>query len=301
MLHFTVFVVKAHQMCVMYLSMRASKQNICETFKLRLASLIARSGLSVSAFSKRCGLDRSALSQFLNEGTLRLPRSETLVSIAASENVSVDWLLGLSQDDAVVGEVSSVFDIEHASPEQGRSLLAQWHTEASGYKIRYAPSSLPDLLRTPAVVNFEFGEKPLVLTKDKTEFAREQLDYSRLPETDMEVVMPYQRLENLAAGTDIWDGLLRGQRQAQLEHMMRLIEELYPTFRLFLYDGRKHFLSPFTVFGPKRAAVYLGDMYMVINSVDHIRQLSRRFDEAIRAASIPPDRVMDWIQKLKVL
>ena len=281
--------------------MKASKRNICETFKLRLASLIARSGLSVSAFSKRCGLDRSALSQFLNDGSLRLPRSETLVSIAASENVSVDWLLGLSQDEAVVGEVSSVFDIEHASAEQDRSLLAEWHTEAAGYKIRYAPSSLPDLVRTPAVVNYEFGEKQSVKTRDKTEFAREQLDYSRLPETDMEVVMPFQRLENLASGKDIWNGLLRGQRQAQLAHMIHLIEELYPTFRLFLYDGRKHYLSPFTIFGPKRAAVYLGDMYMVINSVEHIRQLTRRFDEAIRLASIPPDRTSDWIKNLKVV
>ena len=281
--------------------MKASKRNICETFKLRLASLIARSGLSVSAFSKRCGLDRSALSQFLNDGSLRLPRSETLVSIAASENVSVDWLLGLSQDEAVVGEVSSVFDIEHASAEQDRSLLAEWHTEAAGYKIRYAPSSLPDLVRTPAVVNYEFGEKQSVQTRDKTEFAREQLDYSRLPETDMEVVMPFQRLENLASGKDIWNGLLRGQRQAQLEHMIHQIEELYPTFRLFLYDGRKHYLSPFTIFGPKRAAVYLGDMYMVINSVEHIRQLTRRFDEAIRLASIPPDRTSDWIKNLKVV
>ena len=281
--------------------MKASKRNICETFKLRLASLIARSGLSVSAFSKRCGLDRSALSQFLNDGSLRLPRSETLVSIAASENVSVDWLLGLSQDEAVVGEVSSVFDIEHASAEQDRSLLAEWHTEAAGYKIRYAPSSLPDLVRTPAVVNYEFGEKQSVQTRDKTEFAQEQLDYSRLPETDMEVVMPFQRLENLASGGDIWNGLLRGQRQAQLAHMIHLIEELYPTFRLFLYDGRKHYLSPFTIFGPKRAAVYLGDMYMVINSVEHIRQLTRRFDEAIRLASIPPDRTSDWIKNLKVV
>ena len=281
--------------------MKASKRNICETFKLRLASLIARSGLSVSAFSKRCGLDRSALSQFLNDGSLRLPRSETLVSIAASENVSVDWLLGLSQDEAVVGEVSSVFDIEHASAEQDRSLLAEWHTEAAGYKIRYAPSSLPDLVRTPAVVNYEFGEKQSVQTRDKTEFARAQLDYSRLPETDMEVVMPFQRLENLASGKDIWNGLLRGQRQAQLAHMIHLIEELYPTFRLFLYDGRKHYLSPFTIFGPKRAAVYLGDMYMVINSVEHIRQLTRRFDEAIRLASIPPDRTSDWIKNLKVV
>lgn len=280
--------------------MHSSKHEISRKFRERMWLLINRKGQSVSAFARNCKLDRSALSQFLNESSTRLPRSETLISIAHSENVSVDWLLGLSQDEAGVGEVSSVFDIEHASAEQNRSLLAQWHTEAAGYKIRYAPSSLPDLVRTPAVVNFEFGGKQAIPTDDKTAFIREQLDYSRRPETDMEVVMPYQRLENLAAGRDIWEGLMRGKRQAQIGHMAELIDELYPTFRLFLYDGRKHFVSPFTVFGPKRAAVYLGDMYMVINSVEHIRQLTIRFDAAIRASEIQPDRISSWLRELRI-
>jgi len=280
--------------------MRADKREISAHFRERLGLLIDRNSLSVSQFARKCDLDRSALSQFLNETSTRLPRSETLISIAKSENVSVDWLLGLSQDETGIGEVSSVFDIEHASAEQDRSLLAQWHTEASGYKIRYVPSSLPDLVRTPALIDFEFGGKHSVPTDDKSAFVREQLDYSRRPETDMEVVMPFQRLENLAVGSDIWEGLMRGKRQAQLEHMVKLIDELYPTFRLFLYDGRKHFVSPFTVFGPKRAAVYLGDMYMVINSVDHIRQLTQRFDEAIKVATIPPDRITDWLKKLTI-
>ena len=257
--------------------MQTDKREIASQFRQRLWSLISRKGSSISAFATHCGIDRSALSQFLNETSVRLPRSETLIAIAAAEKVSVDWLLGLSQDDEGVGEVSSVFDIEHASAEQDRSLLAQWHTEAAGYKIRYAPSSLPDLVRTPAVVEFEFGEKQSVPADDKNTFARQQLDYSRRPETDMEVVMPMQRLQNLASGSDIWEGLMRGKRQAQIEHMAQLIDELYPTFRLFLYDGRKHFVSPFTVFGPKRAAVYLGGMYMVINSVDHIRRPSGRW------------------------
>ncbi len=280
--------------------MSIDKRKISQQFRDRLRLLISREAMSVSAFAQECNLDRSALSQFLNEASIRLPRSETLIAIASSQNVSMDWLLGLSQDETGLGEVSSVFDIEHASPEQGHSLLAQWHTEAAGYKIRYVPSSLPDLLRTRAVVEFEFGEKQSVPADDKNAFAREQLDYNRRPETDMEVVMPFQRMENLAAGRDIWEGLTRGKRQAQIEHMADLIDELYPTFRLFMFDGRKHFISPYTVFGPKRAAVYLGGMYMVINSVDHIRQLTQRFDESIRAATIPADRVSAWLRDLRV-
>ena len=276
------------------------KREISQRFRARLRHLISRNDESVSSFARRCKLDRSALSQFLDENSTRLPRCETLAAIATAENLSVDWLMGLSQDEIGMGEVSSGFDIEHAGSGQDLSLLAQWHTEAAGYKIRYAPSSLPDLVRTPAITRYEFEEKREVSADEKTVFARQQLDYSRLPETDMEVVMSFQRLENLAEGVDIWDGLERGKRQAQIEHMAQLADELYPTFRLFLFDGRTHFISPFTVFGPKRAAVYLGDMYMVVNSVEHIRQLSRRFDQAIRAAVISPDLVARWLRELRV-
>jgi hypothetical protein len=73
--------------------------------------------------------------------------------------------------------------------------------------------------------------------------------------------------------------------------MARLTEELYPTFRLFLYDGRRRFAAPYTVFGPQRAALYLGGLYLVVNSVEHIRALTRHFDGLIRNAVIGPDRV----------
>ena len=134
----------------------------------------------------------------------------------------------------------------------------------------------------------------------KVDVSQQQLDYSRLPETDMEVVLPWQRLENLAHGSDIWNRLARGARQAQLDHISRLLRELYPTFRLFLYDGSKYYNAPFTVFGPKRAAVYIGDMYLVINSVEHIRELTKRFDDVIRVSEISPDRASDWVESLRV-
>ena len=150
------------------------------------------------------------------------------------------------------------------------------------------------------MIAYEFNLETGVSADAKEGLSQHQLDYTRLPETDMEVILPYQRLENLANGADIWSRLERGKRQAQLVHMADLLEELYPTFRLFLYDGRTEFVAPYTIFGPKRAALYIGQMYMVVNSVDHIRQLTKRFDDAIRGAVVAPDRAADWISSLKV-
>ena len=276
------------------------KREVASVFRIRLQSLIDRRNETVSAFSRRCGLDRSALSQFLDDSCVRLPRAETLVTISTSESVSTDWLLGISQDEESLGEVASMLSIETASYGQDDPPLENWHREAAGYKIRYAPSSLPDLLRTKALIDHEFGAKQKQYADVKTDISQRQLDYSRLPETDMEVILPFQRFQNLALGVDTWGGLSPEVRQDQLNHAARLLEELYPTFRMFLYDGLIHYSAPYTVFGPKRAAVYLGDMYLVINSVEHIRELTKRFDNMIRVCEISPDRAAQWVSSLKV-
>jgi transcriptional regulator with XRE-family HTH domain len=280
---------------------RTDKRQIVQSLQERLHSLIDRRGQTMAEFARRIGIDRSALSQFLDPAVTRLPRAETLCAIAASESVSIDWLLGLSQNENAIPEVARVTSIEMVGDARsGETRLAEWHLEAVGYKIRYVPATLPDLLRTRAVVDFEFRAEESMLIDAKADQARSQLSYTRRPETDMEVVMPRQRLENLAAGAGIWKGLPRNVRQAQIEHMARLLDELYPTFRLFIHDGVKAYSAPFSVFGPKRAAIYLGDMYLVTHSVEHIRELTARFDHLIRLAEIGPDRASAYVARLQV-
>jgi hypothetical protein len=80
--------------------------------------------------------------------------------------------------------------------------------------------------------------------------------------------------------------------------MAQLLDELYPTLRWFLFDARARMAVPLTVFGPLRAALYLGDMYLVFNSTEHIRVLTRHFDELIRAAVMQPPDVIGYLQRL---
>ena len=54
--------------------------------------------------------------------------------------------------------------------------------------------------------------------------------------------------------------------------MIELCEELYPTFRWFLYDARQRYATAITIFGLQRAVVYLGQMYLVLSS--ELNQLS---------------------------
>ena len=96
------------------------KDEIAEILRGRLTLLSQRSSLNLSQMAAGIGLDRSALSQMLSGQTLRLPRAETLMRIAKQHSVSLDWLMGLSEDEALTAALTPAFEIEQAR-EIGRA------------------------------------------------------------------------------------------------------------------------------------------------------------------------------------
>ena len=270
-------------------------------FRERLAQVIEHQGISRAAFAKRIGLDRSTLSQLLSADTVRLPRAETIAAIARETQVSTDWLLGLSQEPRPEAElVAGAPEVERggASPLDAR--LSRWKREAAGAKIRYVPTTLPDLLKTEATLTYEYQGTDDPLSQSRRSEAAENLAYMREPETDMEACCSFQLLQSFALGHGVWAGLPRAQRIEQLAQIERLVDELYPTFRLFLFDGLKRYCVPLTVFGPRRAAVYFGEMYFVFTATEHIRIMTRHFDELIRAAAVQPTEVGGFVRELRI-
>jgi len=266
------------------------RQTTVELFRERLQAVIAVTGLNLSSFARKVGLDRSTLSQILSPSTSRLPRVETLTAIAQSEQVSIDWLVGLSQEGGLRADIIHEVEIQHGGTSPSDEYISEWQTEAMGYKIRSVPTTLPDLLKTREVIQYEYQPAAIATPEQRHEKSLESLDYIRKPETDTEICTPIQSLESLAEGVGVWRGLSPKQRRRQLRHMRTLVEELYPTLRWFLYDGLNRYSVPMTIFGPKRAAIYLGQMYMVLNGREQIEALKNHFDDLIRAAVVqPPD------------
>lgn len=278
--------------------MDLDKRDVSRLFRDRMEQLLARSGRNRSAFAQEIGVDRSALSQLLSGEVTRLPRAETLIRIASTYDVSLDWLLGISQAEDVTAAIKPSLELEEAQNGQDTTLLYEWHTEAAGTKIRYIPTTIPDLLRTDAVISYESRENKRTLAS-RIDEANNRLAYTRRPETDMEVCMPMQRLVDLARGTGTWSDLAEPARMAQLAHMAKLIDDLYPSFRLYLYDGQVNFSAPYTVFGPLRATVYIGEMYLVLNAKEAVTALTRHFDNLIRAATVQAHEVAHWISALR--
>ena len=276
------------------------RREIVQLFRERLEEVIQRSGVSRSAFAGRVGLDRSTLSQLLAADQDRLPRAETIAAIARSAQVSVDWLLGLSQEGQLSTDmVPRALEIEPGGDTSAEECLRRWHGEAAGYKIRYVPDTLPDLLKSEEVIRYEFGREDERVPEARIEEAEGRLAYSRRPETDMEACSAVQSVEGFARGEGIWRQLPAAVRRDQLDRMIETVDELYPTFRWFLYDGRERHCAPLTIFGPLRAAIYIGAVYLVLNSTEHIRALTRRFDDLIRGAVVQPPDVGGLLASLR--
>lgn len=276
------------------------RRQTVETFRQRLGEVIRRSGLSRTAFAARAGLDRSTLSQLLSPGNDRLPRAETIAAIARREQVSVDWLLGLSQEgQAGTAVVVPWLEIESGAGSPTDARLARWHAEAAGYKIRYVPSTLPDLLKTEDLIHYEYRQYAAAVPEARLAQAEARLAYSRRPETDIEICSPVQALADFARGHGIWRELPVACRIAQLDSMIALLEELYPTLRWFLFDGLRSYSVPLTIFGPQRAAIYLGQMFFVFNATEHIRVLTDHFDGLIRVAAVQPTEIIGFLQGLR--
>ncbi|MHB2265544.1 helix-turn-helix domain-containing protein [Aliihoeflea sp. PC F10.4] len=273
------------------------KRDLSAVFRERLKLLLTRHGRNQSTFAASVGIDRSALSQLLAGQSTRLPRAETLLNIAETYGVSLDWLMGLSQDEGLASEIRESLEIEEGTGGFDHTLLAAWHAEAAGAKVRYVPAGIPDLLRSDAVIAYEAG-----ITRRNRENQIDEKDYrigyNRRPETDMEVCMPRHMLEIFAKGNGVWSGLSDIDRRAQLDHMAQLIDDLYPSFRLYLYDGRQRYSIPYTIFGQIRAAIFVGDMYLVLNAVTPIQKLTRHFDNLIRAAEINAHETAAYCREL---
>jgi transcriptional regulator with XRE-family HTH domain len=268
------------------------------TFRERLDEVVRRSGLNRSQFAEQAEVDRSTLSQLLSPTNRRLPRVETLVSVAASQQVSLDWLLGLSNAGAMQAEVlQEQMALKRASLAPEDEQLLEWQREAVGYKIRYVPSTLPDLLKTDEVIRYELGDHVASRPEQRIETAAARLEWTRSPETDLECCNSVQAVRGFARGEGIWRDLPQTARVAQLDHMARLTEELYPTLRWFLFDGLQRYAAPITIYGPLRAALYLGQMYLVLTSAEHIHALTENFDDLIRGAVVHPHEIAAFLRE----
>jgi transcriptional regulator with XRE-family HTH domain len=259
-------------------------------------------GLNKSTLAKNIMVDRSTISQLLSPKHTRLPNAQVVAECARALSVSADWLLGLSQRPE---RANDLLDIVTNMPEAERSSvdeqLVAWHQESAGYKIRHVPATLPDFLKTPELLRWEY-QTHLGKTPDQAIGAMEdRLSWMRSKHSDYEIALPLHELQNFAAGTGYYAGLSVDHRKAQIEQFINLHDALYPSLRIFQFDAHQVFSAPLTVFGPLMGAIYLGPHYIVFRDSKRVQAMTNHFDWLVKSAVVDARDFGEHMRALTVL
>ena len=275
------------------------KRDRAPLFRARLAQAMAENAVSQAALARATRVDRSTISALLSPGT-RLPNAQLAADCAVVLGVSCDWLLGLSgRPEPVEDLLASSVSLTEAPRALFDQELIGWHHAAAGYKIRHVPASLPDMLKTPEVVRWEYADQLGRSSEQALVAFQEQLDWMRTAQSDYEIALPLHEIHNFARGLGYWNGLPLQARLAQLDHLIALCDTLYPSLRVYLFDAHRVYSSPVTVFGAQLAAVYLGRHYIVFREPARVQSILQHFDGLVRDARIEARAVSAHLARLQ--
>ena len=251
-----------------------------------------------SALARRVGVDRSTISQLLKSQGARLPNAQVVAECAAALGVSADWLLGLTDRPETAADiVANSMSLTEAPRALVDEQIFQWHKEAAGYKIRHVPAGLPDMLKTRAMLEWEYAPHLGRSTDQVIGASEDRLEWMRGAQSDYEIALPMYALTSFARGEGYYRGLDADIRRGQIEHLLDVAEQLYPRLRLYLFDARRVFSAPVTIFGPLLAVVYIGRNYMAFRDTERVQVLTAHFDHLIREAAVTARKLPDFLNE----
>jgi transcriptional regulator with XRE-family HTH domain len=276
------------------------KRDRASLFRTRLRDAMATKQATQSGLARAIGVDRSTVSQLLGDGGARLPNAQVVAQCAAELGVSADWLLGLTDKPELAADlVAAAMEVTKAPRALVDEQIFAWHQEASGYKIRHVPAGLPDMFKLPEVLQWEYSPSLGRSTDQAIGASEDRLRWMREARSDYEIALPMSDMSSFAAGSGYYEGVPANLRAAQLDHIAALHDDLYPTLRLHLFDARKLYSAPITVFGPLLAVIYLGQNYLAFRDTERVQMFTRHFDRLVREALITPRDLSKHIQYLK--
>ena len=267
---------------------RLDKRARAILFRDRLRSAMANGPVTQAELSRLIGVDRSTVSQLLDPNALRLPNAQVAAECANALGVSADWLLGLSdRREPAAALVAASMTITEAPRALVDEQIFAWHREAAGYKIRHVPAALPDMLKIPDMLRWESEPSLGRTTEQAIGASQDRLEWMRGARSDYEIALPLHELACFVRAEGYYADLPAELRRSQVAHMLNLHQQLYPTLRVHLFDARRTYSAPITVFGPLLAVIYLGRHYLAFRDSERVQAISRHFDTLVREASIP--------------
>jgi transcriptional regulator with XRE-family HTH domain len=276
------------------------KRDRSRIFRKRLMEAMFRKNVSRSALARETQVDRSTIGQLLKDDLPRLPNAQLAADAASVLGVSTDWLLGLTNRPETPGDiVAAAMALSPAERISADEQLLEWHQEAAGYKVRHVPATLPDILKTEQLLNWEYSSFRDRRLPEAIIAMQNQLEWLKSGVSDYEIALPVHEVEACATGSAYYGGVGQDVRFEQLNYIADLCDEMFPRLRLFLFDAHTVFSSPVTVFGPNLAVVYVGQCYLAFRESQRVRSLTDHFDWLVREAIVDARGVPDYIRHLK--
>ncbi|WP_146344362.1 helix-turn-helix domain-containing protein [Falsiphaeobacter marinintestinus] len=269
-------------------------------FRDRLAQAMRDTDTTQSALARATAVDRSTISQLLTDDGARLPNAHVVGACATALGVSADWLLGLSdRPESAADLLSASLSVTEAARALVDERIFDWHREAAGYKIRHVPAALPDMLKTRALMEWEYTPH-LGRTADQAIGASEdRLEWMRSARSDYEIAMPLYELHSFAHGVGYYQDVPLDIRLEQLDRFHDLTEQLYPRLRIYLFDARRLFSSPLTVFGPLLCVLYVGSNYLAFRDLERVEIFTNHFDRLVREADLTARHLPTHLRHLR--
>jgi len=281
------------------MSKHIDKRDRAAQFRTRLAEAMAQRGTSQSGLARLTGVDRSTISQLL-AGDTRLPNAQLAADCAQALGISADWLLGLSQRPEPLADLlATSLSITEAPRALFDETIFGWHREAAGYKIRHVPATLPDMLKTHAMAEWEYTPQLGRTAEQAIGAFEDQLEWLRGARSDYEIALPLHELAAFASATGYYAGLPAAVRLEQIDRLITLSEQFYPALRIYLFDARRVFSAPVTVFGPLLAVVYLGRHYIAFRDSARVASIAAHFDWLVREAAVGAREFRDHLRGLR--
>ena len=278
------------------------KRRRAALFRFRLTEALARAGASQSSLARDTGVDRSTISQLLRDDAGRLPNAHVVGACAEALGVSADWLLGLAEHPESATELlANALTLTDAARALVDEQVFNWHREAAGFKIRYVPATLPDMLKTQEVLEWEYRPHLGRSAAQAIEASQERLDWMRSSASDYEIAMPLFEMQSFVEGTGYYDGLSQKIRSEQIDRWLDLTTTLYPRLRLYLFDAHQLYSAPITVLGPLLAVVYIGRNYLAFRDTQRVRAFSDHFDHLVREARVTARDLPEHLDGLRNL
>ena len=262
------------------------KRKRAAQFRERLRQALQLSGISQAALARTIGVDRSTISQLLGDSGARLPNAQVVGECAAALNVSADWLLSLSdRPENATDIVANSLTLTRAPRALVDEQIYHWHREAAGYKIRHVPATLPDMFKTDAMLEWEYAPHLGRTIQQAIGASKDRLNWMRQSTSDYEIAIPIHEMVSFATSQGYYRNLPPEVRAQQIGWLVDLCDQFYPRVRIYLFDSRRLYSAPVTVFGPLLAVLYVGRHYLAFRDSERVHSFTEHFDALIREAS----------------